>query len=576
MAMFVRTAVLLIATFVLAACGGGGGSATPPPPPPVVTPPPSGGSGSVQQAPIAPVDHVSFVEIAAAAGLDFVHGFNELNDPARVAGGVAVGDYNGDGWLDVYLVQGDTGQNRLFENRSQGGSYNFVDVTALAGVGGADSDKASGPAFVDHDGDGDLDLFVGSVANTPLRVFENQGDGTFDDVTASTGLAAIARENSIGMAFGDFDADADLDLFVAHWTFTDGELPSGSTQHLWQNNADGSFTDVSDATMVSDTVIEKDGDYTFSPTFADVDNDGLADLLVVADNHTSQVLINSGDLGGGLYTFNLATDEGVVTDEAGMGSSVADFDNDGDLDWFVSSISLGDSDGRPTKANNAGFNLTGNRYYRNEGNGQFSDQTDLADVRKGYWGWASCAADFNNDGWLDLFHVNGMDDPQTDAYLEDPSRLFINNGDGTFTEYSEPLGLTDTKSGRGVTCFDGDRDGDIDILVANNHDSPSLIRNDGGNQLGFLSVRLAAASPNTRAVGARLYVTVDGVTQMRELHNGSNYVSQNPMEQHFGLGESASAQSVEVVWPDGTSSSRSDVTANQRIAIDYPDAWSID
>ena len=373
------------------------------------------------------------------------------------------------------------------------------------------------------------------------------------------------------MAFGDYDQDADLDLFISHWTFTPNELPAGSTRHLWRNNGDGTFSDVSDAALITGAIIEQDNDYTFSPTFTDIDNDGDLDLLVVADNTATQVLINDGDLGGGLTTFTYATDRDVITDDAGMGSSVADFDNDGDLDWFVTSISLGDdTNARPTKSDNAGFNLTGNRFYRNEGNGVFSDQTDAAGVRKGYWGWGSCAADFNNDGLLDIFHVNGMDDPNTTAYLRDPSRLFINNGDGSFTEYSEPLGLVDRKSGRGVSCFDGDQDGDIDILVANNNDSASLFRNDGGNQLNYVNVRLSNVAPNTRAIGARIYVSTDGVTQLREIQNGNNYVSQNPAEQHFGLKNATVIDNIRVVWPDGSATERNNIDAYQRVTVTLP------
>ena len=527
--------------------------------------------------PAAPVAHLGFVDATAAAGLDFFHVLDGPTMAAMVAAGVAVGDFNGDGWLDIYLVQGNNGSSILYENRSQGGDYRFVDVTGGSGVAGNLDDKASGPAFADFDGDGDLDLFVGGVENSPLRAYANDGNGSFMEVTDASGLGNIPRENSLGVAFGDYDRDADIDLFIAHWTFTPGELPSGTTLHLWRNNNDGTFTDVSDESQITGIIIEADFDYTFAPTFADIDNDGDLDLLVVADAGTSQVLVNQGDLGGGLYTFEYATDRSVITDENGMGSSVADFDNDGDLDWFVTAISLGDEPGsRPTPEDNAGFDLGGNRLYRNEGNGIFSDQTDAAGVRKGYWGWASCAADFNNDGFLDIFHVNGMDVPGTNAYLEDPSRLFINNGDGSFTEYSEPLGITDRKMGRGVTCFDGDQDGDIDIVIANNNDSVRLLRNDGGNQLNYLNVEVRGEAPNTQAIGARIYVGNGGATQLREIHNGNNFVSQNPAEQHFGLNQDSSADSVRVVWPDGSETSRSNIDSNQRVTVSYPDSWSTD
>lgn len=573
--MMKRIPIALVA-LILTACGGGGGGNTPAAPPVVVTPP-TVDDNSAPAVPSAPVAHLSFVDVTASAGISFSHGLQGETMAGMVAAGVAVGDYNNDGWLDLYLAQGNAGTSVLLENRSQGGAYVFADVSATGGVGGAVDDKASGPAFVDYDGDGDVDLFVGSVESESFRVFNNLGSGSFADVTASTGLSGLNRENNVGMAFGDYDDDSDLDLFISHWTFTENELPSGSTQHLWRNNGDGTFSDVSDAALITLGVIEKPQDYTFSPTFADIDNDGDQDLLVVADNHTSQVMINDGDLGGGLYAFSYATDRDVISEEAGMGSSVADFDNDGDLDWFVTSISLGDDlNGRPSGKDNAGFNLTGNRFYRNEGNGTFSDETETAGVRKGYWGWGSCAADFNNDGHLDIFHVNGMDDPETNAYLQDPSRLFINNADGTFTEYSEPLGLVDRKSGRGVTCFDGDQDGDIDILVANNNDSATLFRNDGGNQLNYVNIRLTGAAPNTRAVGARVYLSAGGVTQMREINNGSNYVSQNPAEQHFGIMNETIVDTIRVVWSDGSESMRSNVQPYQRITVAYPDIWSID
>lgn len=572
--------LLFLSAFFVASCGGGGGAGGNSNAGVSLTPPvnPTGGNTPTQPSvPLTPVSHVSFSDVTMDAGIDFRHGFSSESMGAMVSAGLAVGDYNGDGWLDLYFSQGDAGLNKLYENRSQGGDYQFADVTGAAGATGSVSDRASGGAFVDYDGDHDLDLIIGSVENSSMRVLNNNGVGSFVDATAASGLGAIDRENSIGMTFGDYDQDSDLDLFVSHWTFTENEFPSGSTQHLWRNNGDGSFSDVSDESMISAIISEGDSDYTFSPTFADIDNDGDADLLVVADNTASQVLINDGDVGGGLYAYRYASDRSVLTDDAGMGSSVADFDNDGDLDWFVSSISLGDSvDGRPTEESNAGFNLSGNRLYRNEGDGVFTDQTDMAGVRKGYWGWGSCAADFNNDGYLDIFHVNGMDEPNTTAYLEDPSRLFINNADGSFTEYSEPLGLVDTRSGRGVACFDGDQDGDVDIFIANNADRATLYRNDGGNDLNYLNITLVGNAPNSQAIGARVYAESGGVTQMREVHNGSNYVSQNPTEQHFGFGDRSMSETVRVVWPDGTESNRNNVALNQRLVVTYPDEWSSD
>ncbi len=552
-----RRILLAVIAFCLGGCGGGS-SAPSSEPSPAVT---------VQDAappPLAPVDHLSFSEISIDAGLDYIHGFLESSSSIEVAAGVAAADYDNDGWLDLYVTQGDTFVNYLFRNISRPGDYEFINVSNVAGVAMRVIDKTAAPAFADYDGDGDDDLFVGGVEYNPVKVFRNDGDGTFEDVTEASGLSAIVRENNLSMAFGDYDLDGDLDLFVAHWTFTVNEMPGGY-QHLWRNNGDGTFSDVSEESLVADAIVVPDGDFTFTPNFADIDNDGDPDLLVVSDNRTSQVLINNGDQGGGLHTFGQATDQNVITDDAGMGASVADFDNDGDLDWFVSSIFEEDAQFR-----------TGNRYYENTGNGVFIDSTTRAGVRNGYWGWASCAADFNNDGYLDIFHVNGISTGAASIFRDDPSRLFIANGDGSFSEFSQDLGLLDDKQGRGIVCFDGDQDGDIDIFIANNNDRPSLFRNDGGNSLRYLNIKLGADAPNTAAIGARIFVSSNGVTQMREISSGNNYLSQNPTEQHFGLNQAGTIDSIRVVWPDRSETTRDNISSNQRIRVIYPDTWSTD
>lgn len=535
-------------------CGGSSSGSAPPVSSPAPLPPTATG-------PV--VEHVKFSEISVAAGLDYLHGFKDINDSSEAVAGVAVGDYDNDGWLDLYIAQGDTGVNLLYRNLSQDGNYRFEEVARTAGVAMTVVDKTSGPAFADYDGDGDVDLFVGGIDYNQFKVFRNNADGTFTDVTLVSGLTSIERENNISVTFADYDQDADLDLFIAHWTFSRNELPPGSPQHLWQNDGSGFFTDVSEGTLMASAVILGDNDFSFTPNFADIDNDLDLDVLLVADNDTSQVILNNGDLGAGQYTFTNTTDVDVITDEAGMGSSVADFDHDGDLDWFVSSIQEVGNDLR-----------TGNRFYENTG-GAFIDSTVKAGIRNGYWGWASCAADFNNDGHLDIFHVNGISQ-DAEEFLDDPSRLFFGNGALNFTELSEDVGLIDRKQGRGVVCFDGDQDGDIDIFIANNNDTPGLFRNDGGNELNYLNIKLSGPSPNTEAIGARLYVVSGGYTQMRAVANGNNYVSQNPAEQHIGMNELTVAASVRIVWPDGSETERSDIAVNQRILVTYPDTWSTD
>jgi hypothetical protein len=247
-----------------------------------------------------------------------------------------------------------------------------------------------------------------------------------------------------------------------------------------------------------------------------------------------------------------------------MGAAIGDYDADGDLDWFVTSI--WDPDG----VSEGNWGVTGNRLYRNDGQGRFEDVTDEAGVRIGFWGWGACFADFDNDGHLDLYHVNGiqMAGPPFDT---DPARLYLGNGDGSFREVGESRGVADRGNGRGLVCFDADQDGDIDLFVANSRGSPRFYRNEGGNRNSWLSIRVAGPAGNSDAIGAWIEVrTPDGRQQLREIRAGSNFVSNNPPEAHFGLGRGRAAVSVWVRWPDGTRQRFKDVSRNQRILFAYP------
>ncbi len=500
--------------------------------------------GSVQSTP-------RFVDVTASAGLLFSHGYIDgpRTDPRMATGGVAAGDFDGDQLVDLYVVTGDIGPNFLFRNRGDG---TFEKVGEQAGVR-LDQTLSSGPVFADFDGDGWEDLFVGAIEDRKVRLFRNLGNGTFQDVTEECGISAVG--NTFSSAFGDYDRDGDLDVFLTHWT---GRNDPRNDVHLWRNNGDLTFTGLPDL-EVGLTGYE-DTDYSFTPNFVDIDGDGWSDLLVAGDFRSSKIFLNKRD-----GTFENITTP-VISDDNGMGAAVGDYDNDGDMDWFVSSI----FDPEP----GFGFSRTGNRLYRNLGDGTFEDVTSEAGVREGFWGWGSCFADFDNDGQLDLFHTNGFvpiqrpDDKSFRGepgavFHDDPSRLFISNGDGTFTERSEEWELVDTGQGRGVVCFDYDRDGDLDIFVSNNSQQSKLYRNDGGNKGNFLNVRLTRRSAAVPAAGARISVTVDGVTQLREWRAGSNYVSQQPQEVHFGLGDALLVQELRIVWPDGEIERFRNVPANR-------------
>jgi enediyne biosynthesis protein E4 len=510
----------------------------------------------------AAADTWHFTEVAATTGAatTFAYQFGFFGEPDMMAGGGAGGDVDGDGDVDLFVLRGDLGPARLFVNQGDG---TFVDQAPAAGldiVGGI----PNGAAFADLDGDGSLDLFVGGVSpdglsTTPPRLFFNDGHGHFTERTAFSGVTSI--RDTWSAAFADYDRDGDLDIALGHWNKV---APGGG--HLWRNRGDGHFDDVDVPAGIAPAYAATDK--SFTPNFADIDSDGWPDLLMAGDFGTSKVFRN---LKNGKFA-NVTPPS--ITDENGMGAAVGDYDNDGDLDWFVSSI--WDPDGHQ---DGEFWGITGNRLYRNPGNGIFEDATTVAGVRQGYWGWGSCFADFDNDGDLDLFHVNGMPFIATaQEFFQDPSRLFVANGDGTFTERSVDLGVADKGQGRGVVCADFDRDGDLDLYVTNNNGPTRLFRNDGGNAGHWLDVRLHGAAPNTWAVGARIYATTGSLTQMRELSAGNNFLSSNPIEAHFGLGAAAAVDELRIVWPDGSEEIRHGVAANQRLVLaqgEVPDEFAL-
>jgi enediyne biosynthesis protein E4 len=550
-------AALAVLASAMASCGGGGGGSDDPPP--SANPPP------------APPPGPQFSNATNSTGIRFVHGVvNPTKSKAEMfGGGVAAGDYDSDGDVDLYIVRGNIGPNLLYRND---GNNRFTDVAAAAGVAHAKPTGGgylhSGPVFADLDGDADLDLFVGGMGGDPCLLYENNGDGTFTDVTTQSGFA-MGATNTISASFGDYDLDGDLDMMLAHWGTPrppDGSGDHGDTESLWRNDSDADgirFTNVSVESGIAATIIAARGgyhefqpdaldyDYTFTPTFARMDADPYPDILSVADFNNTRVFMSNG-AGSAPVTFRDATDNSVIIDRNGMGSAVADVDNDGDLDWFVTGI--------------FGTNETvGNRLYLNDGTGQLQDVTVSARVQDGGWGWGACVADFNLDGRLDIFHTNGWESNPIDDFEHDRSRLFIAQASGLiFLDEAETRGLIDTEQGRGVVCADFDDDGDVDIFMTNRgleNSGAFWLNDDGVSSNRSLSIRLAGSAPNTEGVGARIRVTVGGTTQMREIVVGNNFTSQNPCAQIFGLGTASAADSVEVEWPDGSVDTYSNVQA---------------
>jgi hypothetical protein len=530
---------------LLASCGGGGGGAgIVPLPPSVPAPQDDAGDASNETA-------LAFTEVSVQAGLTREYGIvaAQRTIPEGFASGLAAVDYDDDGDVDLYVAGGDFDPNRLYQNQGDG---SFVDVAPSVGLDLVH--LGSGPAFADIDGDADLDLFIGGVEGARYYLMENRG-GQFTDVTADSGIA-LSGEHTVSAAFGDYDRDGLLDLALAHW----GNLQQQDTQTLYRNRGSGTFESVSIAAGIAQSLIDGNPqviDRSFTPSFSDIDGDGDADLLIVADFDTSRVYLNTGD-----GVFSDVTDKDILKDQAGMGSALGDYDNDGDMDWFVTSIfESGD--------------FFGNRLYRNDGGGVFADITETAGVANGGWGWGACFADFDNDGWLDIFHVNGWEggtgkttsDP--DVFQTDNVRFFHNQGDGTFNRRETPFGLTDQGQGRGVACFDADRDGDVDIALTNNGANHIVFyRNELNSQNHWLTVRLRDGGTNVMAVGARITIVADSNTWIRDIRAGSNFASQNPLEAHFGLGPAADTVDIRVRWPDGGESSLTGLTVDRVLTID--------
>ncbi len=534
--------VVRIAFSAITGCGGGGSSPAPQTPPPSGNPPPSNN------------EEISFSR-AVDAGLNnrsFGGVLTQMSDSERFSGGIAAADYDADGDVDLYVVGGNDEPNHLYRDEGDG---TYAEVAASVGLDLVH--WGSGPAFGDFDGDGDLDLFIGAVEGDPISLFENRlaEDGIFVDIIESSRIVVTA-DNTVGGTFFDYDGDGFLDLFLAHWG--NPYVPGQDTETVWRNNGDSTFVGMSIESGIAATLVEDKEDYTFSPNFSDIDGDGDSDLLMSSDFNDSQVYLNNND-----GTFTNVTDTDVIIDQAGMGGAVGDYDNDGDMDWFVTSIYNLDIQGG---------DQIGNRLYRNDGTGVFEDITLASQTDDGGWGWGACATDIDNDGRLDIVHVNGWTEVQGKDYRGIPVRFFHNASPNSsvFNERAEEVGLTNDGQGRGLACFDSEGDGDIDIVISNN--SPAnvvMYRNETDNGNHSLGIRLQSAGNNRFGIGAHITVTTDDGAQVRELGGQNHYVSHSPLEVHFGLG-TAEVADIRVRWPDGMVTEMLAVDADQQITITQP------
>jgi len=509
----------------------------------------------------ASAGQIALVDVTASAGLTMNHVPNAGMIPGLnewITSGVAVADFNRDGWPDLFVLRGGTGYDRLFINQGNG---TFIDRAAAWGV--AVAHGSCGVAAGDFDGDGWPDLYVASYGNASdnqgqvgrNRLYRNNGNGTFTEVAAQAGVAFTSSVASAGNgpSWGDYDLDGDLDLAVAAWS------PVAQGNRLFRNDGDGRFTDVTGVALPIPAAT-----WGFQTSFADLDGDRYPELLWAADFGTSRFFRNARD-----GSFVDATGEaGAGLDAFGMGQCVGDFDNDGDLDWYVTSV-YQDIPSDPKR-------LNGNAYYRNDGTGRFAQVAAAIGVDDGGWGWGTVAVDLDHDGWLDIVEVNGR---AASEWLNESEYVFRNLGDGTFVRDGKASGMLLPRDGRSVVTLDYDRDGDLDLVIAYNAGPLKLYRNDAPPDRGWLVVAIEVP-PDSRVppfgIGARIVVRTAHGTQVRTVEAGSGYLGSSEPIAHFGLGLARIVDELRIEWPRGNDTVFSAVPANRRIVVQAPRIADLD
>ena len=528
-----------------------------------------------QRSPATKTD-LHFTEISSQAGINFKHVLSAEKKyiVESMSGGVALFDYDNDGYLDIYFVNSltvdlarshQTSRSILYHNNLDG---TFTDVTNKSGLG--DIGFGMGVAAGDFNNDGLLDLYVTCLG--PNHLFKNNGNGTFTDVTTKAGVSDPRW--STGAAFVDYDNDGKLDLFVANYVDFDlNHLPEfgqgrtcqfkgvpvqcgprglpGAGDSLYHNNGDGTFTDVSKKAGVSDP----NGYYGMGVICSDFDDDGLVDIYVANDSTPNFLYHNNGDGTFKEVGFISGTAvNGSGKEQGSMGVTLGDYDHDGMLDLFLTN-----------------FDDEYNTLYHNDGRGSFSDVSyaaKVAAVSLPYVGWGTKFIDYDNDGWVDLFVANGHAYPQRDHYRQ---RMLVhhNNRDGTFDEVAAQLSssLMENRVSRGVAFGDIDNDGDVDIVVNDLDGSPQVFRNDGGNVNSSILITTVGVKSNRDGIGARVKVVSGGVTLVDEVRSGGSYISQNDLRLHFGLEQRTKIDLVEVRWPSGVIDKVSNLAANKIITL---------
>lgn len=493
-------------------------------------------------------------------------------------GGTALFDFDEDGDLDIFLVNGSrlqgfpAGQEpraALFRNE---GNWKFVNVAEEAGI--AHIGWGMGVTVVDYNADGYSDVYLSNFG--PNALYHNNGDGTFQNVAEELGVDFSGWSSAA--TFGDYDGDGDLDFYLTNYIDFDPEyVPSdmsfcnwrginvfygprgmpGEPDRLYRNegrDAGWRFTDATEAFG-----LEAHDYYGFAALAGDYDNDGDLDIYIANDSTPNSLYRNDGGrfVDVALITASAYSEDG--REQGGMGLASSDYDGDGDLDLFVTN-----------------FSHDNNTLYQNNGRGFFNDAsftTSLGKESITYLGWGTGFFDYDNDGDDDLFVANGHVYPAVDQHdlgttYAQQNQVFENEA-GVFTEMSAQRGpgFAVKKSSRGHAFGDLDNDGDLDIVVVNIDDTPTVMRNDGGNANHWLSVRLLGEGANRQAVGARVIAHVGTRNQLREVRSGTGYISQDDMRLHFGLGAAAQVDSLTIRWTDGRQERLYEIAADQIVSI---------
>ena len=521
---------------------------------------------------------IVFEDDSAKAGLDAWTNKTGTPDKKYIVetkgSGIGLIDYDNDGWMDIYIVNGSTfnaldGKETpphasLFHNNHDG---TFTDVAAKAGV--TNGRWGFGVAIADYDNDGWPDIFVSNWGAN--RLYHNNHDGTFTDVAEKAGVAlADPAAWHTGATWGDYDGDGRLDLFVAGYLHYDrNHMPSadsadapnafctfrgekvscgprglpGEGDHLFHNNGDGTFTDVS----VKAGVADKPGYYGLGAVFADINNDGKPDLLVGNDSTPNYLYINKGDgtFEDDSYASGFALNEAGL-ESASMGLAVGDYQNNGMLDVF-----------------DTAFSDSYKPLYHNDGDGNFTDvsyHAGLGEITVPFLGFGDAFLDYDNDGWLDLLMADGHVYPQADKYAWGTTwaqrPMLFHNLQGKRFEPVPPVegtGLADVIAGRGMAVGDLFNDGKIDAVINVIDGHPVLLRNVNPDHNHWLELKLVGGPKSPRdAVGATVYLTANGIRQRGDVISGGSYLSSNDPRVHFGLGQATKVDAIEVHWPSGT------------------------